>query len=317
MNDNINNTNNDSSVVVFQPNKFGNSSTNNSHNSVVTVDSSQSSDCGNTECSEVEFKTSPSKTTMVLGVHSVISSPEGHPTSPLNPPSQPWIATTTSITTYSLSPSLLAEFSAQYSLPSAAAAARHKSHVQLETSSAATKDSVKNIAYTIKDKVTIVVRSSRNGISKTKHTSKQTSKIANHNCRNMLSSATFPFILILANAHGGQSTELGQSYWKRHSGVKIAFANYDESCCKKFVNAVKIGNKKDCEPVCTECVRTQTNNTFNLGICLGIGCSSSRWRGLHKGYDKFNCNGCKKWLETMCKINSSKPCKQRTKRRTG
>ena len=144
MNDNINNTNNDSSVVVFQPNKFGNNSRNNSHNSVVIVDSSQSSDFGNTECSEVEFKTSPSKTTMVLGVHSVISSPEGHPTSPLNPPSQPWIATTTSITTYSLSASLLAEFSAQYSLPSAATTS-HKSHVPLETCSAATKESVKKV----------------------------------------------------------------------------------------------------------------------------------------------------------------------------
>ena len=76
----------------------------------------------------------------------------------------------------------------------------------------------------------------------------------------MLSSATFPFVFTIANAQGGRSTELGQSYWKRHSGVEIVFANYDESCCKKFVNAVKIGNKKDCEPVCTECVRTQIIN---------------------------------------------------------
>ena len=173
MNDNIN-KNNDSSVVVFQPNKFGNSSTNNSHNSVVTVDSSQSNNCGNTVCSEVEFKTSPSKTTMV-GVHFVISSPEGPPTSPLIPPPQSWTVTTISATTYSLSAASLAEFSAQYSLPSAATTS-HKSHVPLETCSAATKDSVKNSAYTIKDKATIVVRSSRNSISKTKHTPKKHQK---------------------------------------------------------------------------------------------------------------------------------------------
>ena len=162
MNENIN-KNNDSSVVVFQPNKFGNSSKNNSHNLVVIVDSSQGSDFGNTECSEDKSKTSLSKTNMV-GVHFVISSPEGPPISPLNPPSQSWIATTTSMTTYSLSSASLVEFSAQYSLPSAATTS-HKSHVPLETCSAATKDSVKNSAYTIKDKATIVLRSSRNSIS--------------------------------------------------------------------------------------------------------------------------------------------------------
>ena len=65
MNDNIN-KNNDSCVAVFQPNKIGNSSKDNSHNSIVIVDSSQGSDFENTECSEDESKTSPSKTTMVF-----------------------------------------------------------------------------------------------------------------------------------------------------------------------------------------------------------------------------------------------------------
>ena len=54
MNDDINNSN-DSSAEVVQPNKFGNSSKDNSHNSIVIVDSSQDSDSENTECS----KTSP------------------------------------------------------------------------------------------------------------------------------------------------------------------------------------------------------------------------------------------------------------------
>ena len=132
----------------------------------------------------------------------------------------------------------------------------------------------------------------------------------------MLNSAKLPFIFIKASALGRQSTELGRSFWKKYSGVKIAFASYDESCCEKCVNAVKTENKRDCEPVCTESVRTQTNDTFNLGICLGIGCSSSRWCGLHKGYDKFDCSGCRKWLRTICSINSSKPCKQITKGRS-
>ena len=56
MNDDINNSN-DSSVEVVQPNKFGNSSKDNSHNSIVIVESSQSSDIENTECSEDESKT--------------------------------------------------------------------------------------------------------------------------------------------------------------------------------------------------------------------------------------------------------------------
>ena len=80
------------------------------------------------------------------------------------------------------------------------------------------------------------------------------------------------------------------------------------------MDAVKAEDKKDCEPVCTECVSNKINNTFNLDICLGIGCSSSRWCGLHKGYDQFNCNGCREWLKNICNISSSKLCKQRTKR---
>ena len=78
MNDDINNSN-DSSVEVVQPNKFGNSSKYNSHNSIVIVESSQSSDIENTECSEDESKTSPSKKITMVGAQLVISSPGGPP----------------------------------------------------------------------------------------------------------------------------------------------------------------------------------------------------------------------------------------------
>ena len=85
MNDDINNSN-DSSVEVVQPNKFGNSSKDNSHNSIVIVESSQSSNIENTECSEVESKTSPSKKITMLGAQIVISATELPPTSSLIPP---------------------------------------------------------------------------------------------------------------------------------------------------------------------------------------------------------------------------------------
>ena len=140
MNNNINSSN-DSSVDVVQPNKFGNSSKYNNHNSIVIVDSSQNSDSENTECSEDEFKTSPSKKTTMVGAHFVISSPEDPPTALLIPPQQSWTMTKPSTTTYSLSAASLVEFFAQYSLPHAATT-RHKSHVQLATYSAATKDRV-------------------------------------------------------------------------------------------------------------------------------------------------------------------------------
>ena len=87
MNDNINSSN-DSSVDVVQPNKFGNSSKDNSHNSIVIVDSSQNSDSENTKCSEDGSKTSPSKKITMVGAHFVISSPEDPPTAPLIPPPQ-------------------------------------------------------------------------------------------------------------------------------------------------------------------------------------------------------------------------------------
>ena len=143
MNDDINNSN-DSSVEVVQPNKFGNSSKDNSHNSIVIVESSQSSDIENTECSEDESKTSPLKKITMVGAQVVISSPGGPPTSPLTPPPQSWTVTSTSTTIYSFSAASLAGFFAQYSLPPAAATS-HKSHVPLATCSAATKDSVKTL----------------------------------------------------------------------------------------------------------------------------------------------------------------------------
>ena len=59
----------------------------------------------------------------------------------------------------------------------------------------------------------------------------------------MLTSATHPFIFIITSALGGESTELGQSFWKKYAGAKIAIASYDESCFEKFVNAVKTENK--------------------------------------------------------------------------
>ena len=65
-----------------------NSSKDNSHNSIVIVDSSQNSDSENTECSEDESKTSPSKKITMVGAHFVISSPEGPPASPLILPPQ-------------------------------------------------------------------------------------------------------------------------------------------------------------------------------------------------------------------------------------
>ena len=138
MNDDINNSN-DSSVEVVQPNKFGNSSKDNNHNSVVIVKSPQSSNIENTECSEVKSKTPPSKKITMVGAQFVISSPGGPPTSPLIPPPQSWTVTSTSTTIYSFSAASLVGFFAQYSLPHAAATS-HMSHVPLATCNAATYD---------------------------------------------------------------------------------------------------------------------------------------------------------------------------------
>ena len=82
MNDNINNSY-DNRVEVVQPNKFGNSSKDNSRNSIVIVDSSQNSDFENTECSEDQSKTSSSNKITMVDALFVISSPDVPPTSPL------------------------------------------------------------------------------------------------------------------------------------------------------------------------------------------------------------------------------------------
>ena len=52
--------------------------------------------------------------------------------------------------------------------------------------------------------------------------------------------------------------------------------NYNNTCSDNFVKRIKEGRDEKCVQVCTECVASQTNGTFNLDLFLGLGCSISR-----------------------------------------
>ena len=170
------------------------------------------------------------------------------------------------------------------------------------------------------DKIAVVISSSREKTSKP-----GAQRDTRPRSGTMLTLATFPIIILTAAnaAPNGASAPLGPDFWRRSFGVSVKQVDYNGTCCKKFIDEVTTKYKEDCEPVCTECVSSKTKTivssktqtTFNLDICLGIGCSQSRWCGLHQGYQKFSCKGCKKLLMDLCNINSSKPCKQRIKRK--
>lgn len=104
----------------------------------------------------------------------------------------------------------------------------------------------------------------------------------------------------------------------KHSSVfgnkKLNRVDYSNTCCKKFIDEVKENDMDGCDAVCTECIGSETNGTLNLDICLGIGCSSSRWCGLHAKYKRFNCSKCRSTLRRICNIDNIPPCKERTKR---
>lgn len=90
--------------------------------------------------------------------------------------------------------------------------------------------------------------------------------------------------------------------------------DYSHTCCKKFIGEVQENDKDGCDAICTECIDSESNGTLNLDICLGIGCSATRWCGPHENYKRFNYSRCRSTLRKICNINSSTPCKQRTKR---
>ena len=184
-----------------------------------------------------------------------------------------------------------------------------------------TKDSDIDNTNASTDKIAVVISSSREKTSKP-----GAQRDTRPNSGTMLTLATFPIIILTAAnaAPNGASAPLGPDFWRRSFGVSVKQVDYNGTCCKKFIDEVTTKYKEDCEPVCTECVSSKTKTivssktqtTFNLDICLGIGCSQSRWCGLHQDYQKFNCKGCQKLLMDLCNINSSKPCKQRIKRKS-
>ena len=187
-------------------------------------------------------------------------------------------------------------------------------------SSEVTRNSDTNNANISTDKVGKVVSGSIEKIAKPGGPTYKQSRDTRPNSDRMPTFVTFSItILTVASAAPNEaSVPLGPDFWRRSFGVPVKLVDYDGSCCKKFINEVTTKYKEDCEPVCTECVSSKTKNTFNLDICLGIGCSKSRWCGLQgQAYEKFNCKGCKKLLIDLCNFNSSKPCKQRIKRKSG
>ena len=185
-------------------------------------------------------------------------------------------------------------------------------------SSEMTRDSALDNANASTDKVAVVVSCSREKTSRPGTPTYKQSRDTRPNSGTMLTLATFPIIILTAaNAAPNEaSAPLGPDFWRRSFGVPVKLVDYDVSCCKKFIDEVTTKYKEDCEPVCIECVSSKTKNTFKIDICLEIGCSQSRWCGLHQGYQKFSCKGCKKLLMDLCNINSSKPCKQRIKRKS-